>query len=134
MRLRRCLIAALLTLTLGVSTRVRADLYWDSNSDAAGGSSTDTAPGTWGVDNFWSADPNGLAVTGPWVADETAVFSADVNVTGAYSVTVDGTQSASGIRFEEGAVTLNGGTINLANAATVDVGTGLTSTINSVLG
>jgi len=134
MRLRRSLIAILLILAFGVSTLVRADLYWDSNGASAGGSNADTAPGTWGVDNFWSADPNGLAVTGPWVADETAVFSADGNVIGTYDVAVSGAQSASGIRFEEGTVTLNGGTVNLANAATVDVGTGLTSTINSVIG
>ncbi|MBA3481095.1 MAG: autotransporter-associated beta strand repeat-containing protein, partial [Pirellulales bacterium] len=134
MRLRRSLIALLLILAIGRPTDVRADLYWDSNGASAGGSNSDTAPGAWGVDNFWGADPIGLAVTGPWVADETAVFSADANVIGTYDVTVSATQSASGIRFEEGTVTLNGGTINLANAAAVNVGTGLTSTINSVLG
>ena len=61
------------------------------------------------------------------------MFSADTNVIGTYDVTVSATQSASGIHFEEGTVTLNGGTINLANAATVNVAAGLTSTINSVL-
>ena len=133
MRLRRSLIALLLILAIGRPTDVRADLYWDSNGTSAGGSNSDAAPGAWGVDSFWGADPSGLAVTGPWVADETAVFSADANVIGIYDVTVSATQSASGIRFEEGTVTLNGGTINLANAATVNVAAGLTSTIISVL-
>ena len=134
MRLHRSLIAFLLILAIGHSTDVRADLFWDSNGSSSGGSNSDTAPGTWGVDNFWSADLNGLAGTGPWTADETAVFAADANVSGTYSVTVSGTQSASGIRFEEGTVTLTGGTVDLTNAATVTVGTGLTSTINSVIG
>ena len=135
MRLRQSLIATLLMLAFGLSTDVCADLYWDSNSDSAGGSNSDTAPGTWGVDDFWSTDPNGLAVTGAWVADETAVFSADFNVFGTYDVTLDGTQSAGGIRFEEGTVTVAGGTeLTLTGAATVNVGSLLTATINSVIG
>jgi fibronectin-binding autotransporter adhesin len=112
---------------------LQADLYWDSNSSNAGGSASDVAPGTWGTDNFWSSDPNGLAVTGPWVADETAVFAADVSVSGAYDVAVSGAQSASGIRFEEGTVSLNGGMINLTGAAEINIASGLTAAIGSVL-
>ncbi|HEX6961599.1 MAG TPA: autotransporter-associated beta strand repeat-containing protein [Lacipirellula sp.] len=133
MVLRRSLLAVLL-VTAGRAWDARADLYWDANGTSAGGSNSDTAPGAWGADNFWSSDPSGAAVTGPWVADEIAVFAADANVTGTYDVAVSGAQSASGIRFEEGTVTLNGGTINLVNAAEVNVATGLTATIGSALG
>jgi autotransporter-associated beta strand protein len=113
---------------------VGADRFWDTNSDTAGGSNSDTAPGTWGVDNFWSTAADGLAVTGPWVVDDTAVFSADTNVTGTYDVTLSGTQSAGGVRFEDGTVTITGGTELTLTAPTVDVASGLTATINSVLG
>jgi autotransporter-associated beta strand protein len=119
----------------GVSTRVEAaDAYWDVNGAGEGGSDLDVAPGTWGTDNFWSTSDTGGAATGAWVADDVAVFSAGTDVTGTYSVTVSGTQSASGVRFEEGAVTLTGGTINLTNSGTVNVINGLTATVNSAIG
>ena len=136
MRLRRFLIASLMIFASGVSTRVEAaDAYWDVNGAGEGGSESDVAPGTWGTDNFWTSDANGaLAPTLAWVADDTAVFSAGTDVSGTYSVSVSGTQSASGVRFEEGTVTLTGGTVNLANAGTVNVINGLTATVNSVIG
>jgi fibronectin-binding autotransporter adhesin len=103
-------VAAFFILAFGLSTAVRADLYWDINGATAGGSNSATAAGTWGVDNFWSTSSTGTAATGPWVAGETAVFSAGSGVTGTYDVTLNGTQSASGLTFEEGTVTLTGGT------------------------
>jgi autotransporter-associated beta strand protein len=128
-------MASLMILAIGVSTRVQgADAYWDVNGTGDGGSDSDVAPGTWGSDNFWSASDAGAAGAGAWVADDMAVFSAGTDVTGTYSVTVSGTQSASGMRFEEGTVTLTGGTVNLTNAGTVNVINGLTATVNSAIG
>jgi autotransporter-associated beta strand protein len=110
-----------------------ADLFWDVNGATAGGSGTTTAAGTWGVDNFWSTSANGDIGTGAWVADSLAAFSAGTGVTGTYNVTVSGTQSASGIRFEEGAVTLTGGTINLSGATpTITAGTGTTNIVANI--
>lgn len=123
-------------LATGSFAVVRADLYWDVNGASAGGSDTDTAPGIWGMNNFWSTDSEGNVETGPWVADETAVFSAGSNVTGTYTVTLSGTQSAAGIRFEEGEVTIAGGTeLTLTGGASVTVSspTGI-ATITSVIG
>lgn len=134
MRLQRFLFAALVLLGVSRASDACADLYWDSNGALLGGSDTPEAPGTWGVDDFWSGDPNGEAPTGAWTADETAVFAAAGNVGGTYDIAVSGAQAASGITFEEGAVTLTGGTVNLSNAATVTVSPGLTGTINSVIG
>jgi len=110
--MKRCasLTVALFVLSSGLSTAVQAERYWDVNGATAGGSNSTTAAGTWGVDNFWSTSSAGTAATGAWVADETAVFSAGTNVTGTYDVTLSGTQSASGLTFEEGNVTLTGGT------------------------
>jgi autotransporter-associated beta strand protein len=51
------------------------------------------------------------------------VFSAGSNVTGTYSVTLDGTQAITGIRFEEGNVTITGGTeLTLATSAPANPG------------
>ena len=134
MKLRKSLIASVVVVVAS-SLAAKADLYWDSNGANTGGSDTDTASGTWGTDNFWSLDPNGSAATGAWVPDETGVFSAGSNVTGTYNVTLNGTQSASGLRFEEGAVTLTGGTgLTLTGAAGISIPNGSTATIASAIG
>ena len=104
---RAAALAASLAMTASVATA--APLYWDSDGANTGGSASATATGTWGTSNFWSTSSTGTAVTGAWVTDETAVFSAGTDVTGAYTVTVNGTQQAAGITFEEGNVTLSGG-------------------------
>jgi len=131
MILRMSRIAICAALAVSQSTFAWAALYWDANGALPGGSNSSEAPGAWGSDAFWSIDQDGNSATGAWVADETAVFSASNNVTGAFDVAVNGTQSANGINFEEGTVTLTGGTVNLTGTATVTVGPGLTSTINS---
>jgi autotransporter-associated beta strand protein len=110
----------------------RADQYWDANDVTAGAGSA--APtGTWGIDAFWSPDANGEATTGAWTPGETAVFSAGTDATGAFTVTIDQTQSAAGVRFDEGDVTLSSGQLDLTGAATVQVDAA-TATISSVLG
>ncbi len=109
MKINVCLAWAVLFSSLGLVPRAAADLYWDTNGAAAGGSAGTTAPGTWGVDNFWSTSAAGTAATSGWTAGETAVFSAGTNVTGTYDVTLDGSQDISGIRFEEGHVSISGG-------------------------
>ncbi|HEX4416110.1 MAG TPA: autotransporter-associated beta strand repeat-containing protein [Lacipirellulaceae bacterium] len=130
----KSLIASVIVLAVS-SPAAKADLYWDSNGANPGGSDTDTAIGTWGTSNFWSTDPDGNAATGAWAPDETAVFSAGSNVTGTYNVTLGGTQSASGIRFEEGAVTITGGTsLTLTGAAGIALQNSTTATIASPIG
>jgi fibronectin-binding autotransporter adhesin len=133
MKIRTSIMAALLVGALGLT--VQADLYWDVNDTGDGGSNSDVAIGTWGIDNFWSTDPNGASSTGAWLSDETAVFSAGNDVTGTSTVTLDGQQAVAGIRFEEGAVTITGGTDILFNnfTITLEAATGVTGTINSPL-
>src|SRR3954468_17182485 len=104
MNIRAFLAVAVLLCATSFSGAVRADLYWDINGAASGGSNSSTAPGTWGINNFWSTSSAGTAATAPWTSGETAVFSAGTNVNGAYTVSLDGTQAISGIRFEEGTV------------------------------
>ncbi|HVU08505.1 MAG TPA: autotransporter-associated beta strand repeat-containing protein [Verrucomicrobiae bacterium] len=109
------------------------NLYWDANGASSGGSSNTVAPGTWGVNNFWSTNSAGTSATTGWTSGRTAVFSAGTNVTGAYTVNVSGNQTAGGITFQSGMVTLNGGTITLNSGAKITVNNGLSGIINSIL-
>ncbi|MGI8965355.1 MAG: autotransporter-associated beta strand repeat-containing protein, partial [Limisphaerales bacterium] len=94
--------------------------YWDIDG-AIPGAGGPTPSGTWSTINTnWSPDLNGAAATGGWVPGDTAVFAAGTDAIGAYTVTVSGTQNASGINVEEGTVTLVGGTVTtnaVANAS-----------------
>src|SRR5688572_16452580 len=77
-------LATVFQYTVGSIT----DLYWDSNGSTAGAGATPT--GTWGTDNFWSSVFDGTAATGPWIADLDAVFSAGLDASGPFAVTVSG--------------------------------------------
>lgn len=89
-------------------------LHWDANGATAGAGGP-TPSGVWGTDAFWSASPAGDAATVGWTADADAVFSAGSDATGAFTVTLSGTQSAGGVLFEDGVVTLSGGTLVLSD-------------------
>lgn len=112
------------------ATPASAVLYWDSNGVDVGAGVTPT--GTWGTDAFWSADPAGVSVTGAWTPGETAVFSADNDAIGAFTVTVSGTQTVGGLNIEEGTVTLTVGTVSLGAGAIV-INAGATLSTDSSL-
>lgn len=91
-------------------------LTWDANgaSPGAGG----PAPiGTWGTDSFWSTSAAGDVATAAWLPGGKAAFSAGTDATGPFTVTLDGVQDARWVIFEEGTVTLSGGTLNLTSGA-----------------
>lgn len=113
--------ACLMTVVSGLPVPGYAlnDLYWDTNGTTDG---TGAVAGTWGVSNFWSTDPAGLTDT--FQINTTALndlhFSAGTNGANG-TVTVSGAQFANGIYFEEGTVTLSGGTsITLSDGATIN--------------
>lgn len=106
--------------------------YWDING-AAWGAGSDAPAGVWGAGAFWSADPNGEAATTAWTPGAAAVFSAGSDAYSTFTVNVSGAQSADYLSFEEGLVTLQGGTLTLANSDATQVAPGLTATINSVI-
>src|ERR1039458_9351369 len=110
--------AALLPQNSGAAT----PLYWDANGSAAGASpGGGLATGTWGVNNFWNTDSaGGLPGPGAWVANSLAVFSAGSDATGTFTVTLNGTQTAGGVTFEEGTVTLSGDQLTLSGPITVN--------------
>lgn len=88
--------------------------YWDANGAVAGAGGA-TPSGTWGSDSFWSASSAGEVATEAWTADADAVFSAGADALGAYTVTVSGTQSVGSLLFQEGHVTLSGGTVHFSD-------------------
>lgn len=107
-----------------------ATLYWVGSGGASPNGTWDTNAGNPVWNN--AADGSGNAV--PWTADSVAVFSAGNTATGAYTVTVSGTQSTSTMTFEDGTPTLSGGTVNLTGLHTINANTGVTATIGSAIG
>jgi len=124
-------------LAVATSTLRAADSFWDINGDTPGAGGT-TPAGTWDASTAnWSADSTGSSATSPWTSGDTAVFSAGTDATGTFTVTVSGTQTAAGIRVEEGTVTLSGAgssiSLDVAGGGTIDVASGSVLTISSVI-
>lgn len=110
-----------------------ATVYWDINGATAGASDTASATGTWDATNaFWN-NAAGTGAGAVWASGNIAVFSAGTNATGASAITVSGTQDIGGLVFEDGTVSLSGGTLNLTQNAVISVATGLTATLSSDL-
>ena len=107
--------------------------FWDINADAgAGGTGSATPSGVWdGAMANWNLASDGTGSTQAWLGGGyKAVFSAGTDATGAYIVTVSGTQSAAAISFEDGTPTLTGGTVNVSTGV-ISANTGVTATIQS---
>lgn len=136
-KFRNSFLLTSITLALFASPTAQAvTYYWDTTSpiEAVGFGS---AGATWGSDADWSAsstgeDPSGIV--GPLNTDDLN-FGTGANVLGAGTVAVTGTQSANSLTFGlgSGAITLSGGTIDLAAAATVVVDNTAGVTISSVI-
>jgi len=125
---------ACLALAIGSARPAAAQRYWDINGADSGATWDSTAPGGWGVDDFWSTSSTGAGATAAWTPGQQAVFSAGTNAAGAFTVTVSSNQIASGIVFQEGTLTLSGGTITLTNGvgdATINVASDRIATIAS---
>jgi autotransporter-associated beta strand protein len=109
------------------------NLYWDTNGATAGAGGSAPAA-TWDLSAAnWNGSSAGTGVPVVWGAGSNAVFAAGTDATGSYTVTVSGTPTAGGLRFEEGSVTLSGSGISLSGLATINVATGLKAVIASPL-
>jgi fibronectin-binding autotransporter adhesin len=132
--LRAAVMASPALLFMGTAQAV--PYYWDINNATGGASGGTTAAGTWdaGTAN-WTTDSAGASSTVVWAGGaNVAAFAAGTNATGAYTVAVSGTQQANGLLFEEGTVTLSGGTINLTSPTpSISHASGATRTISSTL-
>lgn len=91
--------------------------YWDSNGATAGSGGT-TPSGTWDSTSTNWNDSAGTGTPTAWPTGLIAVLSAGTDASGTYTITVDGTQSASYILAQDGgAITLSGGALNLTSSA-----------------
>lgn len=128
------LVGAILLCTLAISASQAAVIYWDINGKTAGAGGA-TPNGTWNSTNKnWSQVAAGNNSVDVWVAGSTAVFSAGTDATGAYTVTVSGTQSVGALSVEDGNPTLTGGTVNFSSATPdLTVNSGHTLTFGSAL-
>ncbi len=132
----RRLLSWLAFLTVGLAwlptTANATTYYWDGNGTTAGAGTTPT--GTWGTSNFWNTDSTGGSggtFTNTTAIGDTAIFSAGSDATGAFTVTVSGTQNIGNITFDEGAVTISGGTqLDLNNGGTIQTAAGTVSAEN----
>ncbi|MFZ9938622.1 MAG: beta strand repeat-containing protein, partial [Luteolibacter sp.] len=109
---------------------------WDTNGTDAGASDGITAAGTWGGNTNWNTDHIGGSggSLADWAAGNKAVFAAGTNATGSYAVAVDGTRDISGLTFQEGNVTISGGTaLRLVANSPVDVLYGSTPGVATLL-
>jgi autotransporter-associated beta strand protein len=113
----------------GVLTVGSTLAYWDKDGNTAGAGGA-TPTGTWGVDSYWSSSSAGDVATAAWTPGQTAVFAAGTDANGTYTVTVDTTREFGGLNFEEGTVTLSGGTaLRMTANSTAYVASSLTATI-----
>lgn len=130
---KHCLaVLAVITPILVTEDLSAATYYWDSNGTTAGAGVTPT--GTWGTDAFWSTSSAGTAVTAntPTTTADTLNFSAGSDTVGAYTVTLNGMQSAARVIAKTGNLTLSGGTLAIPfmnTGATLDT----TGTANMVI-
>lgn len=120
-------------------------LYWDI--DGATANTGTTAAGAWdGIATNWNTDSTGDAggsVTAATSLTDDLFFSSGTNFTGAFAVTIAaGTQNGNSLTYEEGTVTVSGGTtalgvtpgvLALGTSSTVNVASGVTGLLNASL-
>lgn len=114
-------------------TAPAATVYWDINGSAAGAGGASPS-GIWSsATEFWNPLADGTGVPAAWTPGNIAAFSAGSDATGPFTITLDGIQSISGLRFERGQASLSEGTLSLAADSQVFVASGVQATINSLL-
>jgi autotransporter-associated beta strand protein len=110
-------------------------LAWDLDGLTPGAGGAAAPSGNWdALTPNWNASFEGTGSAVPWTNGRAAAFAAGTDATGAYTVTVSGTQDISGLSFEEGEVTVQGGTaLRLSGFAVVSAAAGLTATVATPL-
>lgn len=109
-----------------------ATVFLDNNGATVGSGIMGGSTITWDASTIWG-DSAGTGTVAAWNAGDIATFSAGGDSGNPFTVTVSGTQSIGGLVFEEGRVTLTGGTLQLATNSSFNVATNLTATVNSTI-
>jgi fibronectin-binding autotransporter adhesin len=133
-QLGRTLVVSMLLLAGAVLASGQTTFYWDLNGATAGAGGA-TPTGTWNTATAnWTTNTLGTAATTTYTSGGNAVFSAGSDATGAYTVTISGTQNVNNITVEEGSPTLSGGTLNFSAAGgTLNIAAGSTLTTTGIL-
>lgn len=122
-------------------SRAQTTVYWDINGSTGGASGGNTAAGVWDQNTSanWTSSTAGTTAPATWQSAVgtagIATFAAGGNASAAYTVTVNGTVSRlRGITFEEGTVTVSGGTLSLGGNSTIDTGANLAAISSAITG
>ena len=112
--------------------------YWDTNGVTAGAGGA-TPTGTWSSGGTtWSTSSAGTAATSAvtTTTGDDLYFSAGTDATGTWICTLSSTENAGSLTFEEGSVTISGGTqLTFGNTGNgINTTTSGTTTISSVIG
>ena len=127
--------SVVMIVMLATVTPVMAALYWDVDDGNAGATVGTSANGIWDTaTKNWNINSDGSGANQSFVCGEAIIFSAGTDAVALSLITVCGTYNVSSLYFEEGMLTLSGGTINFDDAtADIGVAVGLTATIASVI-
>ena len=147
MKLLNLLFALLLVVAAGVLTaEAQTTKYWDIDTIDQLGAGGAAPAGTWdtGGTSNWNTNSDGSGLPTTWTAGDSAVFSAGGDATGAFDVTLSGTQSlGSLLKVEEGTVHLvsgqadfgaTNGNITVDGTSTLTVAAAGSATINGTNG
>lgn len=99
-----------------------ASVYWDINGNVAGATSDagGVADGIWSTSAVnWSTNSGGGLATIAWAANDSALFSAGTNATGASTITLSGAQSAGIITVDEGSIILTGDALSTTGTSLI---------------
>jgi len=129
--------AAAAVLATAASAFAQDIRYWDIDGPTPGAGGP-TPSGTWSsTATNWSPNAAGDAATEAWISGtaagdgRVAFFSAGSDATGSFTVTIDGTNFASGMVVNQGTVNLSGAGVVGIGSGTVTVRQGTTLGINN---
>src|SRR5204863_5413223 len=112
--------AIVLCLFLGVATSSAVTNYWRLSTAPAGSAGGAAPDGTWdtGTTANWDIDPAGNGSHLIWSANDYANFSAGIDATNAFTVTIPSgtTNLCSGLTVEEGTILMGPGTLSFGSA------------------
>jgi len=125
-------------IAFATTASAQTTVYWDIDGPTPGAGGVSPS-GTWsGTAANWSPNAAGDAATAAWVSGtaagdgSVAFFSAGSDATGSFTVTIDGTNNASGLVVNQGTVNLAGGGVIALGGGTATVRLGTTLGLNSL--